>query len=305
MIVATPRPSSPTRWATASSSRISAEAFERLPSLSLSRSIRKPFRAPSVEHSRNEEARQPVGRLRENEERVAHRRRAEPLLAGEHVVRRPSGSAPGLVGAHVRAALPLGHRHPAERAALVGRRAQAGVVGDRREPAAPTPAARSGAPRAQGGHRREGHRERAPDARLGVRERHEERAAHDVAPLPGSRHGSACSPCSTPRPRSRCQAGWNSTSSIRSPKRSCVRRTGGCSFASRPSSSGSPPQSLPECRAALLRGAAALAPKRLDERPVLGEQVVPLERRRLVRGAEAGRGHQIVLNWSNMSLQPR
>ena len=47
MIVATPRPSSPTRCATASSSRISAEAFERLPSLSLSRSILKPFRVPS------------------------------------------------------------------------------------------------------------------------------------------------------------------------------------------------------------------------------------------------------------------
>ena len=54
-----------------------------------------------------------------------------------------------------------------------------------------------------------------------------------------------------------------------------------------------------ERRAALFRGAAALAPERLHEGLVLREQVVALERRRLVCCAEAGRGHQIVLNCSN------
>jgi hypothetical protein len=38
--------------------------------------------------------------------------------------------------------------------------------------------------------------------------------------------------------------------------------------------------------APLLRRAAALAPERLDERPVLGEQVVPCERGRLVGGVK-------------------
>lgn len=48
MIVATPRPSSPTRRAQLSpSNSTSAEAFERLPSLSLSRWIRKELRLPS------------------------------------------------------------------------------------------------------------------------------------------------------------------------------------------------------------------------------------------------------------------
>ncbi len=54
-----------------------------------------------------------------------------------------------------------------------------------------------------------------------------------------------------------------------------------------------------ERRAALFRGAAALAPERLHQGLVLREQVVALERRRLVCCAEAGRGHQIVLNCSN------
>src|SRR4051794_41411916 len=44
---------------------------------------------------------------------------------------------------------------------------------------------------------------------------------------------------------SSCHAGWNSTESERLPKRSCVRRTGGCSLASRPHSCGSPPQNAP------------------------------------------------------------
>ncbi len=46
-IVGTPRPSSPTRLAHAASSSISAEAFDRFPSLSLRRWMRNPFRVPS------------------------------------------------------------------------------------------------------------------------------------------------------------------------------------------------------------------------------------------------------------------
>ena len=55
----------------------------------------------------------------------------------------------------------------------------------------------------------------------------------------------------------------------------------------------------PERRALLVVGGPSFAPKRLDERSVLGEHVVALERRRLVRGEVCARSHQIVLNCSN------
>ena len=79
------------------------------------------------------------------------------------------------------------------------------------------------------------------------------------APGRGSRHGDACKPQLTASPSSSCHAGWNSTSSILLPKRSCVRSRGGCSFASRPSSSGSPPSSVPSSRNAV---SAQSAPSR-------------------------------------------
>ncbi len=47
MIVRTPRPSSPTRRAHVPSNSTSADAFERLPSLSLSRWMRNTLRLPS------------------------------------------------------------------------------------------------------------------------------------------------------------------------------------------------------------------------------------------------------------------
>ena len=54
------------------------------------------------------------------------------------------------------------------------------------------------------------------------------------APGCGSRHGREWRPNPTPTFISSCQAGWNSTSSIRWPNRSWVRSFGGFSFASRP-----------------------------------------------------------------------
>ena len=56
------------------------------------------------------------------------------------------------------------------------------------------------------------------------------------APGRGSAHGAACSPAPTATVISSCQAGWNSTSSIRFPNRSWVRSTGGFSLARRPHS---------------------------------------------------------------------
>ncbi len=51
---------------------------------------------------------------------------------------------------------------------------------------------------------------------------------------PAGRPHASVSPAPTAWPSSRCQAGWNSTSSIRWPYRSCVRSFGGFSFASAP-----------------------------------------------------------------------
>ena len=69
-----------------------------------------------VEGTRHDEAGESAGRLGQHEEDVAHRRRAEPLVAGQAVglaqqrtTRRGDGA--GRVGAHVRAALLLGHAH--------------------------------------------------------------------------------------------------------------------------------------------------------------------------------------------------
>ena len=112
----------------------------------------------------DEEAREPGGRLGEDEKGVRHRRRAEPLVAVEDP--RVAVAARGrLVRADVRAALTLGHRHPAERLAARQTRdpllAEIGLCAQSRD----------------GGER---HRERAADARLDLRQQHEERCPRDV-----------------------------------------------------------------------------------------------------------------------------
>ena len=77
-----------------------------------------PVRAPA----RNEKTGEAARRLRQHEKRVAHRRRDEELVADEFVrLARPfgaDGNGARRIGAHVRAALLLGHRH-ADRHALL------------------------------------------------------------------------------------------------------------------------------------------------------------------------------------------
>ena len=120
---------------------------------------------PALEH----EAREARRRLSEHEEHVAGRIGAEPLVAGEL----PPAVADGLgardVRAHVRAALLLGHRHAAQRAAL--------VVGQRQPR---LPLGRERRVRAQRRHGAVGHRDRADHARVGLRPQQLERRAGDV-----------------------------------------------------------------------------------------------------------------------------
>ena len=78
------------------------------------------------QHPRHQEAGQPAGRLRQHQEQVAHRRRAEPLVPGQQVLavgRQRLG--PGRVGPDVGAALLLGHPHAGEQPGLAGGRAAA------------------------------------------------------------------------------------------------------------------------------------------------------------------------------------
>ena len=82
--------------------------------------------------ARHEETAQAVIGLRQHQKGVAHRRRHEPFVAGDAV-----GVAVALrarhVGAHVGAALLLGHAHAERHAALCRPRRKARIVGARRE----------------------------------------------------------------------------------------------------------------------------------------------------------------------------
>ena len=237
--------------------------------------------------ARHQEAGEAALGLGEDEEGVAHRRRAEPLVAGELVL----GARPAAVqrrgdrrvGAHVGAALLLGHRHPAQRARSCRRPGAArAVVVERGE--ARLPLGGELGLLAQRRDHRVGHRDRAADPGLGLRRRMNIAARATWAPGCGSRHGSAWRPWPTPAPISSCQAGWNSTSSMRLPKRSWVlqlRRV----LVRLEAPSGSPApsrQNAPTSRDPVLGPVAALAAQRLDQHPVGGEGVVVLERGRLV-----------------------
>ena len=87
------------------------EALERLPSLSFRRWRRKSCASRRGARAGAGSTRA-AGRVGEHEEGVAHRRRAEPLVPGEQVLAVAEPRRDRLVGAHVGAALLLGHRHP-------------------------------------------------------------------------------------------------------------------------------------------------------------------------------------------------
>jgi hypothetical protein len=217
----------------------------------------------------DEEAREPRGRLGEHEERIRHRRGAEPLVAVQ--LPRLAGSLRGrLVGPHVRAPLTLRHRHPAEGAAA--RQPRDPLVRERRL-------------HEQRRHCGERHRQRATDSRLDLAEQREEGGACYV------RAGSRVDP------RQRLEAGVEAEPQQRVPGRveldlvdplavAVVRLQARRVLVREPA----PFERLAAERCAergdlVLPGAATLAAHRLDERSILLVEVVRRERRRLVRGA--------------------
>ena len=129
------------------------------------------------------------------------------------------------------------------------------------------------------------------------------------APGCGSRHGSAWSPCAIPIRISSCQAGWNSTSSMRLPKRSWVRSFGGFSFASTPQRIVSArPQIAPSSRDPVVRPSRRPRARTASTSGAVGlEDVVVLERRRLVEdlvgrgaGAVLGGGHRAIVSGARL-----
>ena len=111
MMVFTPRPSSPTRWHHAPRYSISRGCVRLVAELVLKSldldAVPLAIRPPA----RREEAGEPAFGVGQRQERIRHRRRAEPLVPDEFVravglPRRARG-----VGAHVRAALLFRHRH--------------------------------------------------------------------------------------------------------------------------------------------------------------------------------------------------
>ncbi len=122
-------------------------ARERALELDLGRSVRpiaelvlEPLNPEHValavrQHPGEQEAGQPIRGLGQHEKRIAHRRRAEPLVPGQRV---PAGLAgnglgPCGVGPHVRAALLLRHAHAGDDPSLQVGALQAGLVCGRRE----------------------------------------------------------------------------------------------------------------------------------------------------------------------------
>ena len=145
------------------------EALQEEP---VARAIRSP--------SRQQEAGEPAGGLRQHEEGVAHRGRAEPLVPRQSP-RLAVAHCTGGVGADVRSALLLGHRHPDERKGLARRGDRAGVVRASRDPRLPF-AGELGRP-PQRRHRRVGHRDGAAVALLALRVEEHQRGAGEVGVL--------------------------------------------------------------------------------------------------------------------------
>ena len=84
----------------------SEEALERLPSLSLRRWKRSALTLPSGQEARQQEAGEPALRLRQHQERIAHRRRHEPFVAGEGYSTRPAAAGWAAVVVLARTSVP-------------------------------------------------------------------------------------------------------------------------------------------------------------------------------------------------------
>ncbi len=153
MMVCTPRPSSPTRRP-----RHAAELDLGRGQRAGAELVLEPLDLEAGVGALDQEARQPGRRLGQRQEHVARGVGAEPLVAGDGVGAVALRLGAGGVGAHVRAALLLGHGH-------AGDGALAGAVLGGAPGAAPTRLGQVGG-LAQRGDDRVGHRDGAHHARV-------------------------------------------------------------------------------------------------------------------------------------------
>ena len=133
---------------------------------------------PVGQPARHQEAGQPSGRLRERQETVGHRGRAEPLVAGQAVVLSIRlGACP--TRPDIGAALLLRHRHAhrGRRFAIDGQ--ERGIVEGGGQ--AGSPDGVEGRVRTQGRDRGVGHGQRAADRGFDLREHVDQRRVSDVA----------------------------------------------------------------------------------------------------------------------------
>ena len=148
---------------------------------------------PVRQHAREQEAGEPARRLGEDEEGVAHRRRAEPLVPGEPVLAAGAAAAhrrrPRRVRPDVRAALLLGERHADEGPRLLGHRAEPGIVGGRADPRQPF-GGQLGLT-AERRHRGVRHPDRTADARFDLAQEEHAGGPGDVGAGPRGAPGSA------------------------------------------------------------------------------------------------------------------
>ena len=238
--------------------------------------------------------------LREDEEGVAHRRRAEPLVA-DQLVLRPGAAAVQRrggrgVGAHIRAALLLGHRHPAEGAVLALGGDRALVVVEREEARFPL----LGQLRlpAQRRDRRVGHRDRAADAALRLHQQAEHRRAGDMGAGARFAPGHRVQPVADPDPH-QFVPGAVELDLVDPVAVAVVGAQLGLLLVrlEAPADRLRRAADRPQLARFVLRPAAALALQRLAQDAVGVEGVVVLQRRRLVEdlvrlgGPALGGGH--------------
>ena len=182
-MVRTPRPSSPRRHPTVPSNSISLEAFDRLPSLSLSRWMANGLRLPSSRMRGTRKQLRPASVC-------ASTRNASDIGAEQNhlwPVSRyrpsPAGTARVVLARTIRSALLLGHRHAEQRGRLARPELRVVVPGEKPRQPHPAELVRGG----QGGDGRVRHRHRAGMTGLDLREQHEGRRTRDVRPRPRMR----------------------------------------------------------------------------------------------------------------------
>ncbi len=164
--------------------RLVAElVFQPVDAHGIARAVRRP--------ARHQEAGKPLGRLREHEEGVAHRRRHEPFVAVETECA-VGGLGARHVGAQIRAALVFGHAHADERAALFARGRKTRVVAAREQ--ARQPFRRDLGRLPQRRHRAVGHGDRAIDPALDLREHVSAGGARDMRAFLRLRPGAGMQP---------------------------------------------------------------------------------------------------------------